>query len=142
MRLLPQRPEALPDGQARDPAPEPPPGSTLSLYPSITRTYLVRVLAVLALYAVVRNNIASEASLRRLSIAALANGATLVAISVYVMIEAVHRFQHPTKVAAPLMMGIAAGGLLLERKAMGRQDPARLVGRGAPARARELVALR
>ena len=46
-------------------------------------------------------------------LAALANGATLVAISVYVMIEAVHRFQHPTKVEAPLMMGIAAGGLLV-----------------------------
>jgi len=46
-------------------------------------------------------------------LAALANGATLVAISVYVLIEAVHRFQHPTKVEAPLMMGIAVGGLLV-----------------------------
>jgi cobalt-zinc-cadmium efflux system protein len=46
-------------------------------------------------------------------LAALANGATLVAISVYVLIEAVHRFQHPSPVEAPLMMGIAAGGLLV-----------------------------
>jgi cobalt-zinc-cadmium efflux system protein len=44
-------------------------------------------------------------------LAALANGATLVAISVYVLIEAVSRFRHPQPVAAPLMMGIAVGGL-------------------------------
>ena len=46
-------------------------------------------------------------------LAALANGATLVAISVYVLIEAFHRFQHPSKVQAPLMMGIAVGGLVV-----------------------------
>lgn len=46
-------------------------------------------------------------------LAALANGATLVAISVYVLLEAVERFRHPAKVEAPLMMGIAAGGLLV-----------------------------
>jgi cobalt-zinc-cadmium efflux system protein len=44
-------------------------------------------------------------------LAALANGATLVAISVFVLIEAVSRFRHPQAVAAPLMMGIAVGGL-------------------------------
>ena len=46
-------------------------------------------------------------------LAALANGATLVGISIYVLVEAVHRFRHPEKVEAPLMMGIAIGGLLV-----------------------------
>jgi cobalt-zinc-cadmium efflux system protein len=46
-------------------------------------------------------------------LAALANGATLVAISIYVFIEAVHRFGAPREVRALLMMAIAAGGLLV-----------------------------
>lgn len=46
-------------------------------------------------------------------LAALANGATLVGISVYVIIEAVARFRHPEAVQAPLMMAIAGGGLLV-----------------------------
>lgn len=46
-------------------------------------------------------------------LAALANGATLVAISIYVILEAVARFRHPEHVNAPVMMGIAAGGLLV-----------------------------
>ena len=44
-------------------------------------------------------------------LAALANGATLVGISIYVLIEAASRFRHPRPVEAPLMMGIAIGGL-------------------------------
>ena len=46
-------------------------------------------------------------------LAALANGATLVALSVYVLVEAWQRFREPTEVEAPWMMGIAAGGLLI-----------------------------
>jgi len=46
-------------------------------------------------------------------LAALANGATLVAISIFVLAEAVQRFQHPREVDAPVMMGIATGGLLV-----------------------------
>lgn len=46
-------------------------------------------------------------------LAALANGATLVAISVYVFIEAWGRFRHPPDVDAPVMMAIAVGGLLV-----------------------------
>jgi cobalt-zinc-cadmium efflux system protein len=46
-------------------------------------------------------------------LAALANGATLVAISAWVVVEAVHRFQDPPKVNAPVMMGIAVGGLVV-----------------------------
>jgi cobalt-zinc-cadmium efflux system protein len=46
-------------------------------------------------------------------LAALANGATLVGISIFVLVEAVDRFRHPEAVEAPLMMGIAVGGLVV-----------------------------
>jgi cobalt-zinc-cadmium efflux system protein len=46
-------------------------------------------------------------------LAALANGATLVAIAAWVVLEAVRRFDHPPKVDAPVMMGIAIGGLVV-----------------------------
>jgi cobalt-zinc-cadmium efflux system protein len=46
-------------------------------------------------------------------LAALANGAALVAISVFVLAEAVQRLRQPTAVDAPAMMGIAVGGLLV-----------------------------
>ena len=51
-------------------------------------------------------------------LAALANGATLVAISILVLIEAWHRFGRPEAVNAPGMMGIAAGGLLVNLVAL------------------------
>ena len=44
-------------------------------------------------------------------LAALVNGATLVAISVFIFLEAAHRFREPPEVQGALMMGIAAGGL-------------------------------
>ena len=44
-------------------------------------------------------------------LAALANGATLVAISLYIFVEAFRRFGEPPEVQGALMMGIAAGGL-------------------------------
>jgi cobalt-zinc-cadmium efflux system protein len=46
-------------------------------------------------------------------LAALVNGATLVAISIYVVVEAVQRFSRPAEVEGGLMMVIAAGGLLV-----------------------------
>jgi cobalt-zinc-cadmium efflux system protein len=46
-------------------------------------------------------------------LAALANGSTLVAISLYVIVEAVSRLRHPEAVNAPVMMGIAGGGLVV-----------------------------
>jgi cobalt-zinc-cadmium efflux system protein len=60
-------------------------------------------------------------------LAALANGATLVAISILVMVEAVHRFGRPEAVDARGMMGVAAGGLLVNLVALrilhaGRDD--------------------
>jgi cobalt-zinc-cadmium efflux system protein len=46
-------------------------------------------------------------------LAALANGAALVAISAFVLAEAVQRLRQPAVVDAPAMMGIAVGGLLV-----------------------------
>jgi cobalt-zinc-cadmium efflux system protein len=46
-------------------------------------------------------------------LAALANGATLVAISIMIFVEAFHRLGDPRPVAGPLMLGVAAGGLLI-----------------------------
>ena len=46
-------------------------------------------------------------------LAALVNGAVLVAISGFVIAEAWQRFRQPQAVDAPVMMGIAAGGLLI-----------------------------
>lgn len=46
-------------------------------------------------------------------LAALVNGATLVAIAIYIFIEAFHRFQSPPEVLGGTMMLIAVGGLIV-----------------------------
>jgi cobalt-zinc-cadmium efflux system protein len=46
-------------------------------------------------------------------LAALANGATLVAISVYIFVEAYGRFRNPPEVQGPLMFAVACGGLVV-----------------------------
>ena len=46
-------------------------------------------------------------------LAALANGVTLVLISLYIFYEAYERFQDPPEVTGSLMMGVAVGGLLI-----------------------------
>jgi len=46
-------------------------------------------------------------------LAALVNGATLVAVAVYVFIEAFSRFRSPPEVQGGLMMAIAGGGLAI-----------------------------
>jgi cobalt-zinc-cadmium efflux system protein len=46
-------------------------------------------------------------------LAALVNGATLVAISFYIFYEAYHRIGEPPHVQGALMMGIAMGGLII-----------------------------
>lgn len=51
-------------------------------------------------------------------LAALANAATLIAISVWVCIEAYHRLQSPPDVAGRMVMGVAAGGLLVNLAGM------------------------
>jgi cobalt-zinc-cadmium efflux system protein len=60
-------------------------------------------------------------------LAALANGATLVAISIFVVVEACRRLAAPPAVNAPAMMAVAAGGLLfnlvgLQLLAAGREE--------------------
>jgi tetratricopeptide (TPR) repeat protein len=74
-RLLPLQQESVRGMPAA--ASASPPGATLSLYPAATRRATLRVLAVLLVFACVRNNLASSACLRRLSIVALSNGALL-----------------------------------------------------------------
>ncbi len=46
-------------------------------------------------------------------LAALANGATLVAIAIYIFVEAYERFRDPPEVQGPLMLAVAFGGLLV-----------------------------
>jgi cobalt-zinc-cadmium efflux system protein len=46
-------------------------------------------------------------------LAALINGATLIAISIYIFVEAWHRLHEPHEVKAPLMMAVALMGLLV-----------------------------
>ncbi len=46
-------------------------------------------------------------------LAALVNGATLLALSVMIFFEAAERWREPQEVAAPGMMAIAAGGLVI-----------------------------
>lgn len=44
-------------------------------------------------------------------LAALVNGGTLVAVSIYIFVEAWQRLRRPPEIEAPLMMAVAAGGL-------------------------------
>jgi cobalt-zinc-cadmium efflux system protein len=44
-------------------------------------------------------------------LAALANGATLIAVSLFVFVEAYHRLRHPPEVIGPGMLAVAVGGL-------------------------------
>jgi cobalt-zinc-cadmium efflux system protein len=46
-------------------------------------------------------------------LAALVNGVTLVVLSIFILREAIERFSAPSPVDAPLMMAIAAGGLVV-----------------------------
>lgn len=51
-------------------------------------------------------------------LAALANGAALLAIGALIVIEAVERFAAPPEVDAPVMLGIATGGLVINLVAL------------------------
>ena len=46
-------------------------------------------------------------------LAALANGATLLAIALFIFVEAYERLSNPPEVDGPLMLGVAAGGLVV-----------------------------
>jgi O-antigen ligase/tetratricopeptide (TPR) repeat protein len=75
-RLVPAHLEQLPAGAPGDLGAAPA-SLTISLYPHATRVRLGWLLALLLVFAVVRNNLASPAALRRLGVAALLNGALL-----------------------------------------------------------------
>jgi O-antigen ligase/tetratricopeptide (TPR) repeat protein len=73
--LLPAAEEQLPFGAPRSPVFSV--GTTISLYPYATRRTLQRILAVLLVFLVVRNNLPSPRAFRRLAIAVVVNGACL-----------------------------------------------------------------
>lgn len=52
-------------------------------------------------------------------LAALANGATLIALSIWIVVAAVGRLQDPPEVQGPLMLAVAAGGLVVNLVALG-----------------------
>jgi cobalt-zinc-cadmium efflux system protein len=52
-------------------------------------------------------------------LAALVNGVTLVVLSIFILREALERFQAPGPVDAPVLMAIAAGGLLVNLVSLG-----------------------
>lgn len=62
-----------------------PAGRTLSLYPAGTRAELFRLLAVILVFACIRNNLGAPAALQRLSIVVLVNG---VFLAVFGLIQA------------------------------------------------------
>ncbi len=74
--LLPKHAEKLTDGTFPDQAREAD-KATISVYRYATHEDIVRWVAILLLFLVVRNNIASPAALRRLSVALLINGVLL-----------------------------------------------------------------
>jgi O-antigen ligase/tetratricopeptide (TPR) repeat protein len=80
--FLPQEPEQLAgdDGDGDVPWTA---GASLSLYPGVTRRALVRVLAVLLLFLVVRNGPISENRVRRLCWLCLVNGSLLAFFGLY-----------------------------------------------------------
>jgi cobalt-zinc-cadmium efflux system protein len=51
-------------------------------------------------------------------LAALINGASLIAIALLIFWEAIKRFQHPEQVMGSMMMGIAVGGLVINLVSM------------------------
>lgn len=87
--LLPQQPEVLPGGEKPE-RPTLAAGSRLSVYPYATQKELIRLLAVFALYAAVRNNIASARALRRLFLALTINGVLLAFFAIVQFFSAPH----------------------------------------------------
>ncbi len=82
-QLLPLDAEVLQQGDARESLTLVDVGSTISLYPAATRQRLIRLLALLVLFLIVRNNLSSLATLRRLSFALLINGSALALFGLF-----------------------------------------------------------
>jgi O-antigen ligase len=75
-RLLPAEPEDLPEGEPKEQSLWPA-GSSISVAPWLTHRELLRLLALVVLFGAVRFNVAGAASLRRLSLVCVINGALL-----------------------------------------------------------------
>jgi O-antigen ligase/tetratricopeptide (TPR) repeat protein len=140
--LLPSRSEQLAPGTPA-PAISAPAGGTISLYPGATRHAMLRLLAVFLLFAVVRNTIASAAGLRRLCLAALANGVLLTLLALGQFVGSPRRLIYwtyhvggdsygpficrnhfPFYVNVCLGLGVGLLLLLLTRRARGRDGDA------------------
>lgn len=52
-------------------------------------------------------------------LAAMANGALLIAVSAYIVVEAIQRMRNPESVHGHMMMGVAVGGLLVNLACLG-----------------------
>jgi cobalt-zinc-cadmium efflux system protein len=50
---------------------------------------------------------------------AMVNGALLIAVSTYIVVEAIQRLRHPESVQGQLMMGVALGGLFVNLACLG-----------------------
>lgn len=85
--LLPSQPETLPNDMANSDIGSRP-GSTLSLYPGATQRESLRLLAVLLVFVVVYNNLASKETLIRLSWVALLNGSLLSLFALFQLFSA------------------------------------------------------
>src|SRR5207245_11658269 len=73
-KLSPEKPEVVAPGGA---AMAPPDRNPVSVYPYATRAEVVRWLGVLAIFAVVRNQLTSTGAFRRLGVVVLVNGVLL-----------------------------------------------------------------
>lgn len=82
-RFMPEQPEVFPPGSEQSSASWPA-GPYLGVYPGGSRAVLPRLLAVVVLFAVVRNNLAEAAVLRRLAVVLVCNG---VALSLFALIQ-------------------------------------------------------
>jgi O-antigen ligase/tetratricopeptide (TPR) repeat protein len=103
-RLLPAQGEVFPGGEPRE-AVRPPAGSTISVYPTATRQELARLLAVVLLFAAVRNNIASRAAFWRFSMVAAANGALLALFALIQFFTSPHHVLYWTWPSAGQVFG-------------------------------------
>lgn len=155
-QLLPREPEAMPPGEEM-PAVNPPPGSTISLYPGATQALLLRLLAVFLLFAVVRTNVTSAAALRRLGLVALVNGMLLAHLGLIQYFSSPHDLIYwsvPTATAVVfgpfvhrnhfafymnMCIGLAAGQLLNRYYRLARDHRGGRAGRGRSRPARRLL---
>lgn len=103
-RLLPAEGEVFPGGEPREVV-RPPAGSTLSVYPTATRQELARLLAVVLLFAAVRNNITSRAAFWRFSVVAAANGTLLAAFALIQFFTSPHHMLYWTWPSAGQVFG-------------------------------------